>query len=175
MTSVARRCALDIAKNSIVLEFLDWHRDPTIILTDVMKFYSINAVVIATSFMLTVVSGSPASFPASSSLGLVYQSPNISLARPPAPAACSESLGRVTKRHCFRAINRLPHDAAMQPVVRNFYASPRDMNPFMLNQQLPIEKSYGKNPTVSVLLEYAVLTFDSRGLHCSVHTCCSLG
>lgn len=107
---------------------------------------AIETVAVVLSFAWTMVYALPASPPSTSApSGLLYQSSNNSLSKPPEPAACSDSMGSVTRSDCIQAINLLPHDPPMRPVLRNFYTAPSDVSPGMPNQQVPFEKTYGRH------------------------------
>lgn len=121
--------------------------------SDVMGlFRAVEIVLIVLSCAYTIVFALPASPPLTSApSGLLYQSSNISLSRPPSPAACSDSMGVVTKSDCVEAIKLLPHDPPMRPILRNFYTDPSDVSPAMPNQQVPFEKTYGRHVLTAAL------------------------
>jgi len=141
-------CALDLTEKSGSIGAFTSQQ--TVIVTTavplyVMGFRAIEVVAFVQSFAWTIVLALPASSPSTSaSSGVLYQSSNISLSRPPSPVACSDSMGNVTKSNCVEAINLLPHDPSMRPVLRNFYTDPSDVSTAMPNQQVPFEKSYGR-------------------------------
>ncbi len=109
-----------------------------------MRFQATVSVAVFIYCAWTIVLALPVSSPSeNASSGLLYQSSNISLAKPPSPAACSDSMGLVTKSDCVEAINLLPRDPPMRPVLRNFYTAPSDVSTTLPNQKVPFEKTYG--------------------------------